>query len=75
MAHLAPSIPALTDLGTRFADAGHDLALVGGPVRDALLGRSVSDFDFTTSARPDETEALLAAWGTATWDMGRGNEF
>ena len=71
VAHLAPSIPALTDLGTRFADAGHDLALVGGPVRDALLGRSVSDFDFTTSARPDETEALLAAWGTATWDMGR----
>jgi poly(A) polymerase len=71
VAHLAPALPALIDLGERFADAGHDLALVGGPVRDALLGREVTDFDFTTSARPDETEALLKAWGTATWDMGR----
>ena len=71
VAHLAPVLPLLTDLGERFAAAGHDLALVGGPVRDALLGRAATDLDFTTSARPDDTEAVLAAWGSATWDMGR----
>ncbi len=68
---LAPVLPVLTDLGERFSAAGHELALVGGPVRDALLGRDALDLDFATSARPDQTEALLAAWGTATWDMGR----
>jgi poly(A) polymerase len=71
VAHLAPDLPLLTDLGERFAAAGHDLALVGGPVRDALLGRPSTDLDFTTSARPEVTEAVLKAWGTATWDMGR----
>ncbi len=71
VSRLAPALPVLTDLGTRFADAGHDLALVGGPVRDALLGRTATDLDFTTSARPEETERLLKEWGSATWDMGR----
>ncbi len=71
VANLAPVLPVLTDLGERFAAAGHDLALVGGPVRDAFLGRPATDLDLTTSARPDDTERLLAAWGTATWDMGR----
>jgi poly(A) polymerase len=71
VAHLAPVLPLLTDLGERFAAAGHDLALVGGPVRDAFLGRVATDLDFTTSARPDDTERVLAAWGSATWDMGR----
>lgn len=71
VAELAPVLPVLTDLGERFAAAGHTLALVGGPVRDAFLGRAATDLDFTTSARPDETEAVLEAWGSATWDMGR----
>ncbi|MEO7422690.1 MAG: CCA tRNA nucleotidyltransferase [Ornithinibacter sp.] len=71
VARLAPVLPVLTDLGARFADAGHDLALVGGPVRDALLGRTATDLDFTTSARPEVTERLLSGWGSATWDMGR----
>ncbi|HEX6916499.1 MAG TPA: CCA tRNA nucleotidyltransferase, partial [Phycicoccus sp.] len=71
VAHLAPVLPLLTDLGERFAAAGHELALVGGPVRDAFLDRPALDLDFATSARPEETEALLAAWGQATWDMGR----
>ena len=59
------------ELAQAFADAGHELALVGGPVRDAFLGRSTADLDFTTSARPEETERLLSAWTRATWDIGR----
>ena len=68
---LAPVLPVLTDLGARFAAAGHELALVGGPVRDVFLGRTPSDLDFTTSAQPEESEALLKEWGSTTWDMGR----
>ena len=71
VAHLAPTVPLLTDLGERFAKGGHDLALVGGPVRDAFLGRTSGDLDFTTSASPEQTEAILADWGDAHWDMGR----
>jgi poly(A) polymerase len=63
--------PVLDPLGALFADAGHELALVGGPVRDAMLGRAHNDLDFATSARPDETERLLRGWGDALWDMGR----
>jgi poly(A) polymerase len=58
-------------LGERFAAAGHTLALVGGPVRDAMLGRLHNDLDFTTSAPPDVTEKLLSGWADAVWDMGR----
>ncbi|WP_183595676.1 CCA tRNA nucleotidyltransferase [Nocardioides soli] len=64
--------PVLDDLGRRFAEAGHELALVGGPVRDAMLGRQHNDLDFTTSAHPDETERLIKDWADAIWDMGRG---
>jgi poly(A) polymerase len=62
--------PALT-LGQAFAQAGQELALVGGPVRDLLLGRPVNDLDFATSARPDATQAILAAWGNKVWDVGK----
>lgn len=51
--------------------AGHQLALVGGPVRDALLGRPWLDLDLTTDARPDVTEALLRGWGDAHWSIGK----
>jgi poly(A) polymerase len=65
-------IAEVTDaLSERFGAAGETLALVGGPVRDALLGRLQNDIDLTTSARPETTEALLADWADATWDMGR----
>jgi len=63
--------PVIDDLGRLFADAGHELALVGGPVRDAMLGRRSNDLDFTTSARPDVTDKILRRWGDAWWDMGR----
>lgn len=62
---------AILELGSIFARNGHELAMVGGPVRDALLGLPIHDYDFTTSARPDETEELLASWGGAHWDIGR----
>ncbi|MCM3661142.1 CCA tRNA nucleotidyltransferase [Georgenia satyanarayanai] len=63
--------PAVLDLGSVFADAGHELALVGGPVRDAFLGSVSHDLDFATSARPDDTERLLARWADAHWDVGK----
>ncbi|WP_281276214.1 CCA tRNA nucleotidyltransferase [Flexivirga caeni] len=69
--NLAPVLPLLQELGGMFAAAGHELALVGGPVRDLFLGRSSHDLDLTTSARPDQIEALLKPWADATWDIGR----
>ncbi|WP_437440507.1 CCA tRNA nucleotidyltransferase [Nocardioides ginsengisoli] len=63
--------PVIDELGALFAAAGHELALVGGPVRDAMLGRRSNDLDFTTSARPEQTDKILKAWGDAWWDMGR----
>jgi poly(A) polymerase len=63
--------PAVLALAERFAAAGHRLALVGGPVRDAVLGRRAPDLDFTTDAVPDLTERLLHAWADAVWTVGR----
>lgn len=71
VAQLAPVVPLLKDLGARFTAKGHELALVGGPVRDAFIGRGSPDLDFTTSARPDETAAILADWGDHSWDIGK----
>ena len=63
--------PVIDDLGDRFAAAGEEIALVGGPVRDAMLGRQHFDLDFTTSARPEVTERLVKGWADAVWDIGR----
>jgi len=62
--------PVAEELATRFAAAGHRLYLVGGSVRDALLGRDVSDLDFTTDARPDAVLAAVSGWADAIWDTG-----
>src|SRR5436190_22981109 len=62
--------PLADELGRRFARAGHELHLVGGSVRDALLGRLGNDLDFATDARPEETLRLLEGWARATWTTG-----
>jgi poly(A) polymerase len=63
--------PVVDELGARFASAGHEIALVGGPVRDILLGRGSKDLDFATSARPEAVEKLLAGWADHVWDIGK----
>ncbi|WP_422743526.1 CCA tRNA nucleotidyltransferase [Mycobacterium sp. WMMD1722] len=60
----------LRDLGSVFAAAGHELYLVGGSVRDALLGRLGTDLDFTTDARPEQMQRFLRSWADAMWDTG-----
>ena len=62
--------PVAVELGERFAAAGHALHLVGGSVRDALLGRLGDDLDLTTDARPEQVLALVDGWAEATWDTG-----
>ncbi len=62
--------PVADELAARFSAAGHALYLVGGSVRDALLGRLGSDLDFTTDARPDATRRILDGWADAVWDTG-----
>jgi poly(A) polymerase len=51
---------ALLRLGQTYTDAGHELYAVGGCVRDLLLGRPTTDYDFTTDALPDTSKRLLA---------------
>lgn len=68
---IRPIAPLLTRIGRMFAAEGFEIALVGGPVRDALLQRPCSDLDFTTNARPDDIERILTPWADTTWDVGR----
>ncbi|MDP8938272.1 MAG: CCA tRNA nucleotidyltransferase [Actinomycetota bacterium] len=70
---LRPLLDETASLAERFTAAGHRLYLVGGSVRDAILGRSIDtrDLDFTTDARPDQIEGVLAGWADAIWDQGR----
>ncbi|MDN6683542.1 MAG: CCA tRNA nucleotidyltransferase, partial [Bifidobacterium crudilactis] len=63
--------PEAIELGRLFAAQGYELSLVGGPVRDLLLHRPSHDLDFCTSARPEEFEPIMRAWGQGFWDMGR----
>ncbi|WP_461635993.1 CCA tRNA nucleotidyltransferase, partial [Glutamicibacter soli] len=66
---ILPSV--IFELADRFVRAGHELSLVGGPVRDLYLGRVSPDLDFTTSARPEETLKIVSGWADNTWDVGR----
>lgn len=63
--------PVIDELGALFHKAGEELYLVGGSVRDALLGRLGHDLDFTTSADPDTTERLLHRFSSAVWTVGK----
>jgi poly(A) polymerase len=67
---LTKQAPASTALVKAFKDAGFKLALVGGPVRDAILGRLGNDLDFTTNAHPKECEKILNKWADSVWDVG-----
>ncbi|MEU8780567.1 CCA tRNA nucleotidyltransferase [Streptomyces sp. NPDC048637] len=62
--------PVADDLARRFQEAGFTLALVGGSVRDALLGRLGNDLDFTTDARPEDVLKIVRPWADAVWDVG-----
>ncbi|WP_125613066.1 CCA tRNA nucleotidyltransferase [Specibacter cremeus] len=63
--------PAVLELGQLFVDAGYELSLVGGPVRDLFLARTSPDMDFTTNATPDQILAVARDWADANWDVGR----
>ena len=60
----------LREIGGLFAAAGHELYLVGGSVRDAVLGRLTTDLDFTTDARPEVVQKIVRPWADALWDTG-----
>ena len=65
------SKPLASDLAKKFSEAGFTLALVGGPVRDAILGRLGNDLDFTTNAKPDETKSIIKKGADSLWETGR----
>jgi poly(A) polymerase len=68
---LLSAIPNVADeLGRHFARNGHELALVGGPVRDIFLGRQLSDLDLTTDAPPERVMEITSDWADATWTVG-----
>ena len=71
LASLVGSSP-VAEVAQAFESAGFELALVGGPVRDAFLGKPVNDLDFTTSATPDQIENIVRPLADAVWDVGRG---
>jgi len=66
----ANTSPAVGELGELFAMAGHELALVGGPVRDVFLGGHPKDLDLTTDAVPERILAITRDWADKTWKVG-----
>lgn len=62
--------PIATELGERFRRAGHELYLVGGVVRDLLLGRDHRDLDFATDALPRETTGVLHGFADRLYLVG-----
>ena len=70
IASLIERAPLASSLAQSFAAKGFRLALVGGPVLDALLGRLGNDLDFTTDAKPEESKKILQSWAEHVWDTG-----
>ena len=70
IASLIARAPLASSLAQSFAAQGFRLALVGGPVRDALLGRLGNDLDFTTNAKPEDTKKILKTWAENIWETG-----
>ena len=70
LATLVERAPLASSLASAFKEKGFTLALVGGPVRDAILGRLGNDLDFTTNAHPLETKKILKSWAENVWDTG-----
>ena len=70
IATLIERAPESTKLAAAFKAAGFKLALVGGPVRDAILGRLGNDLDFTTDAKPAQSKKILEAWADSVWEIG-----
>jgi poly(A) polymerase len=67
---LRERVPEVADIGRLFAKHGHQLALVGGPVRDVFRGERPSDLDLTTDATPKQVLAVIDGWADATWTVG-----
>ena len=67
---LRERVPAVAEIGRLFARHGHELALVGGPVRDVLLGQQPGDLDLTTDATPDQVLKITSGWADRTWEVG-----
>ena len=61
---------AVAGLARRFAAEGHELALVGGSVRDVFLGPRHGDVDLATDARPGEVRTIAAGWADTIWETG-----
>ncbi|MSV54096.1 MAG: CCA tRNA nucleotidyltransferase [Actinobacteria bacterium] len=58
------------ELANEFSRSGYEFAVVGGPVRDLLLSRSITDLDFTTNATPQQIIELVTPWADTVWDVG-----
>jgi poly(A) polymerase len=67
---LRERMPEVAEIGRLFARHGYELALVGGPVRDVLLGQQPGDLDLTTNATPDQVLAIASGWADRTWEVG-----
>jgi poly(A) polymerase len=67
---LGESADLLKELGEIFSKNGFEISLVGGPVRDAVLGKAVKDLDLTTNAKPEEIQKCLKGWADSIWDVG-----
>jgi poly(A) polymerase len=67
---LRRAVAPVADLGDLFARHGHELALVGGTVRDVLLGREHGDLDLATDARPEQVLEIVDGWADTVWETG-----